>query len=362
MKIQFYLLALVVLSACKKNADPKETTQATFDRTALLENIGQQILPNVHQDFELKTNAFHSSINQLVNTPNLNNLQNAQQLWKEMATSWKKVEVYNIGEIETQFLHSSIDYWPSNIAFINNFIYTDTTSINDTFIKLKGASSKGIAGIEYLLFDPVNGNDSILARMTNSERYRDYMFWTSNELTTRSTTINTTWDFNGNGYAQTFQTDASTGIDSPINELANQLIALTRKVIEQKIGKPLGVFNFDTPQPGKVESLYARHSKELIQQQLAHIHDVFLGGTGVGFDDYLRTLKADHVANSIDQMFTNILSDLDHLNTSIYDGVNNQGTVLDSIYHKGVQLIQLLKTDMASELNIIVTPSDTDGD
>lgn len=129
-----------------------------------------------------------------ITTPTQASLVTLQEAWKNSFLHWKAAEIYNLGAIQSSFIHTRIHQWPVNTAAIDENIMSDTF-IDSDYISTTGANVKGYGAIEYLLFNDIEGN--ILLEFTssvNSERRLQYLTALIQNLREQSDLLRIFWN------------------------------------------------------------------------------------------------------------------------------------------------------------------------
>jgi uncharacterized protein len=173
------------------------------------------------------------------------------------------------------------------------------------------------------------------------------------------------------GYRAIFIGSNGTDIASSTGYLVNQINMELDMLKNAKIAIPLGLQTLNITQPQKTESYYGKHSLELALASLASIENVYMGydtsaQNGLGFDDYLLTIQSntDGVAlhSQIRSQFNQARQKLFNINAPIDAAVNDNTSAVEEAYTALVQILVLLKTDMPSQLGVIINYQDGDGD
>jgi uncharacterized protein len=124
-------------------------------------------------------------------------------------------------------------------------------------------------------------------------------------------------------------------------------------------------------QPDKCESVFGARSMQYANETLKLIENVYLGrklngDNGLGFDDYLEHLKAEYNGGSLNEAINNQFSiaknKLQALPDPLAQQVSTNAAAVDAAYMELVKLLVLLKTDMPSNLGVVITYQDGDGD
>ena len=366
----FFLCAIAfILAGCNGG---ELTQRQNFDRQIILKNIGEnQILP-VHQDFEDRCIDLESKINAFASGQDLASLETMREAWRSAALAWKYCEIFNLGTAKDSLFHNKIYKWPCNPVFIEDFI-SGTDSITPEYIDGKGSTAKGLAAIEYLLFDPAISDADLLATFTsgvNAGRRRAYLVSLGADVRDKSQRLNNEWKPSQGDMVGSFISNVDGGLNGSINELANQMVAVIEQVANNKIGKPIGKASFGIPQPEELEAFRSGRSIEHIRANLASLEAVYSGdfnGTnGPGYDDYLDALYVLHGESPLSEVISGQFLVTDSatvtVNPPMRDALYSQPDELEKLYNQSKRLLVLIKVDMASQLALTITFNDSDGD
>jgi predicted lipoprotein len=107
-------------------------------------------------------------------------------------------------------------------------------------------------------------------------------------------------------------------------------------------------------------------STELMIQQVKAIQNMYLGGTGYGFDDKViasKTMKNGVPLNDvITAEFNTLLPKLTALPNPLSAAIINNNAAVNDVYAEATKLVVLLKVDLSSALAIKISFQDDDGD
>lgn len=354
----FLLIFLLSFIACKD----KENSKGDFDQIALLSDLTDQVILPTISKFESNSTDLNNAIQQLAQSPNEQNLLEVQNQWKNTMLVWKKCQLFNIGEVEKTYLENRIQKWPINTTFIEGNI-ADTVALSNEFIEGIGSTAKGLSAIEYLIFNPDSGNTEIINIIQNEPRKLSYLSALGTNLVANAKAFNQTW----NDYTETFKSATGNDIDASLTLLTNGMISELEKINKNKISNPAGLSG-TVVEGDLVEAKRSEFSKELITSSLENLKSTFISKDTqyIGFDDYLDFLGAEFskeplsekILSQIDKSITSVNQINGPLNKAVVDDAQNVAEAQKAI----LQLLVLIKVDMASSLSATITFSDSDGD
>ncbi|WP_299798992.1 imelysin family protein [uncultured Maribacter sp.] len=284
-------------------------------------------------------------------------LQNA---WKTSFLNWKSNEVFNLGIIQSSFIHTRINQWPINFEAIEENILVEETLDND-FVSSKGANTKGYNAIEYLLFHDTSNIVLIeLTTANNAEKRMQYLLALIENLNEQSIILKEFWG----EVEPSFKSNLETGVNGSQNQVVNAIIAGLESMKGTKIEEAL---NAESDGVTYFEAYRSEISKEALIENLETLNNSYLGDyigeEGFGLDDYLiEVLDRPDIDIAIQEAFQVALNDLYDINGPIEDTLVSDIETLDNLRVDLQTIIGLLKTDFSSAANIVVTFNDTDGD
>jgi uncharacterized protein len=96
------------------------------------------------------------------------------------------------------------------------------------------------------------------------------------------------------------------------------------------------------------------------------LQKIYLGGSGIGLDDYLVAINAKYNGGSLNDAITaqlaTVVSKVSAIPEPYSETVVNNPAPAQSAYDEFQKLILLMKTDMVSAMGILITYTDNDGD
>jgi predicted lipoprotein len=119
-------------------------------------------------------------------------------------------------------------------------------------------------------------------------------------------------------------------------------------------------------QPDLDDTARSGHALSRIKHNLIGMQRLFNGAEQQGFDDYLNFLGANYedatLADALNQRFDAAIEALDAIESPLYQAVADEPEAVLAAYEAIQNLYILIRVDMSSQLSILVTFSDTDGD
>ena len=359
----FFLAITTILVSCKKEDIPESEHEINYYKQAQLQNIFDNEIAVLNQQFVDETSALLTVSSEFSQNITLKNLDALQLQWVKMLLVWKQMELYNIGDISDSFIHSSINYWPSNIEFIEDFIATEPL-IDESFINSKGASSKGISAIEYLIFS--NSEPLVLNSFTsdaNAQNRLNYLIACIENLNVKAQDLQQLW----NTYETDFVNALENNTDGSQNQIINAQVALLEEIIIYKLGFPLGDNNGGSIDIKDLEAFRSETSLQIIKQNIISLERSFTGEFAqtpfrIGFSDYLEQLGYDTLSTTISNQFETCLNTINSIDNTLKQELLSTPENATNLQDEIRNLLVLIKVDMANAIGSTITFNDNDGD
>lgn len=340
--------------------DPPPVTPTTFDREAMLQNIGEAVLIPFHEAFVAEVASLDSVAAVFASDPTEANLMAIQAQWLDTKKSWKQCEVFEILDVKDNFLHNRIDKWPTNQNFLNRNV-SGTDELTEAFVEGSGSTSKGLPALEFLLFTEVGLTDFTSDSLAT--RRLTYIKAMTENLAVRSANLLEVWQ---NGLPE-FISGTENFSKGSLNQLLNSQVGLLEEIINNKLGKPLGKNNGGRIQPDEAEAFTSQLSLPLIEENLKGLKASYEGDISKeGLDDLLDFLEAKQedtdLSEAISSQFDMCFEKLALISEPLSIAVDSQNQAVEDLYQSVRDLLASFKVDAANNLGILITFNDTDGD
>jgi uncharacterized protein len=360
------MIAVVMagLNACKKDEPEPEPPGDTFDRTALLTNFADSMIIPQYTAYDLELDTLAAASNAFVTTTDLTNLYALRAAFQSAYFSYQSVSIFEFGPAESELIRTNCNTFPTDTAQINVNI---TNGTYDLFLA-SNIDAKGFPALDYLLYGRNQSDATIVTLFSTSANRRQYITTLVQHLQTHLQNVLNAWT---TSYRGTFISSNGNSIGSSLGYLVNQLNYDLELIKNAKIGIPLGKMTLNIPVPEKCENYYSGQSVWLAAAALDNIENCYLGRStngndGAGFDNYLDHLGAQYQSQSLNSAIQAKFADAKIKLAAVPDPLSaevvNNPAVVDSAYMAIKRLTVLLKTDMPSNLGIVITYQDTDGD
>lgn len=356
-------VVLILLTGCKKN---KKDDAADFNRSAMLENLSTNHIVPLYSTSFVQTTSLKNSIATFTSNPDLLNLVALQNQFKTAYTAWQAIEVYEFGPAADYVLRSSVNSFPADTVKIKSNVTLGGYDLNVA----SNLRAKGFAALDFLLFGVGTTNSAILDMYTvdiDAAKRKAYLIDLSQNMYDRLNLAHSAWN---SGYASTFISNSGTDLGSSVSLLVNNLSMSLETVRRERIGNALGYIGLVSTgvvTPQYLEAYYSNYSKELMLENLQKTKALYTGGAGIGFDDYLHHIGAKYengnpLADEISHQFDVATNAVQALNPDVKQALLSDVAKVETAFLEVKKLIVLIKLDMASQLGVVISYSDNDGD
>ncbi len=363
--LQSCLLAgLLFFSACNPDGD----NTMDFDRNAMLENLGNNIILPNYADLSDKMNLLQQAATDFTAAPDNTKLTALQAAFKNAYLSWEKCSAFEFGPAMQVSLRMSVNIFPTDSVQIQTNISSGSYNLETA----GNADARGFPAIDYVLHKRSGNNTDVLERFTansNAQGWKTYLLDLVTDTKSLVDVVKNNWEPASGNYLATFISSDGTDVGSSLGELVNQLNYDYEQLKNARIGIPLGKQTLGVVLPDKCEAYYAGYSVELALEQINGIKNLYLGfGTfnGSGLDDYLIALDARHDNQTLDEaiqaQLNLAIAALQNVPDPLSETVVNNEAIVNTAYTELQKQTVLFKTDMPSALSVLITYQDGDGD
>ncbi len=370
MKGLLYLTLITVLSAsiffgCKED-EPENDDNNSFDRKAMLRNLGNNVIIPDYKNFKQKANTLSQSAKKFASNANKQTLKPLREDFKEAYLAWQKVTPYGFGPAKSLALRTNVNTFPADTQEIPKRVKNNNQEWgpydNDT---------KGFPALDYLLYrDSEEAVIDSFKESPHAGNRKSYLKAITKDIAQMAGNVYRKWISSGGDYLKTFSNANGNDKGSSLALLVNQMNFDYEIIKNDKLGIPLGKKSLGDPLPNKVEAYYSGISLKLMITNLNAIENLFLGRydgkNGKGLDDHLDAVDAKrngkNLSNAIVDQFAKARTELKQLDDPLSKAIKNNKTQADKAYEEVQKQVVLIKTDMPSALGVRITYQDNDGD
>lgn len=363
-------LALLFVASTGMYQSCKKTEVAEYDRVELMNNLVENVILPRHIDAQTETHVLYTAAQAFKADASLANFQALRQAWLASKKAYKFIELFNVGDVYDTYMHNKVNKWPCNADFIDAMLQEGTT-LNQTYVDTKGSTAKGLPALEYLLFSPTLSESQMHAQLTSTSDFAarlNLIEAYAEDIYYKAYFLNDYWASTGENYGRTFVVNSpTTGLQSPVNIIANALLAQTERIYASELGQPLGSYNGGTPDETLAEAFRSRESLLCVRASIVSVLETVNGqmdgfSNAASLRNHLIAYKATATANDIESHLSEAITLIDQYNTTLSDGIVSSPQTLHEIRTHLQEVVVLLKTEAFSTLSIVLTFNDNDGD
>lgn len=363
------IILLVSIGLCftfckKKNPTEPEEPVESFDKQGLLQNYADNLILPQYAEFSNALDSLIESYNTFKNTGNSANFIKVKQQFQVAYLKYQYISIFEFGPAEQELVRNNFNVFPTDSVQIKSNINSGTYDLQSA----SNLDAKGFPALDYLFYDLNKTEAQVISSFNASTNKKQYVSDLLTEMRNKTSIIINTWN---TSYKNQFTNSLSTDIGSSIGYLVNQLNYELDYLKNSKIGIPLGKKSLDIAIPEKCELFYSKQSVANALATLKSIENAYLGRgnngiDGKGFDDYLDHLNASYgsttLNSAIKSQFSITQTKLSAIAGSIDSEVIANPNSVNAAYNELVKLLVLLKTDLPSNLGVVITYQDGDGD
>lgn len=364
MKKNLFYLSLVsaiIFTSCKD--DSSLTKNVNFDREGLLSHYAEHIIPRHYKNLNNSVNELDSVWKKYKSDKSESSLIVLQNTMNNTYKAWQYCSVFEIGPAEQLLLRANLNTFPTDTFQIASNISNQNYDLNTA----SNLDAKGLPALDYLIFKykDINSQNSFLSNI-NNQKYIDDII---TDIKERVGFVYNAWIVNG--YSAQFISKNGVDVGSSLGMLVNQLNFDYEIIKNPKVGIPLGKKTMGAILPEMTEAYYSGISKELVLLNIESIQNNFNGNvtaniSGVGLDDYLDAVNAEHngvkLSIKINEQLNIAKQKVAALPENLSDAIKTNSTAVEEAYNEIQKVIIYMKTDMPSALGIMITYQDNDGD
>lgn len=363
------MLLLALNVACEKDENGDKNDGDGFDRKAMLENMGNNIILPDYKAMNEEATALHDAAETFTNSPNNANLNALQDQFKSAYMAWQQVSTYEFGPAERVALRFNMNTFPVNDN-IEEAIRNEETDWGpyDT-------AYKGFPVVDYMLFNHADNDQQIIDSFNQSNyatQRRNYLTAVTQDIRDMINTVYEDWRPSGNDYLNEFVNatgnDAGSSLSNLVNEISYDWEMYLRNA---KVGIPAGERSLGGGTfPEKTEAYYSEISLALAKEQLSSIEKLFLGrydgNNELGLDDHLDAVNAKYsnqdLSEAIKAQFEKASTKLDAIPEPLHESVDQSQSQVSEAYDALQRQVVFFKNDVPSALGVRITYQDNDGD
>lgn len=359
-----FIFSVLVFLACKKNKKEEPEPENPFDKQGMLVNMADNVIMPSYNEFKLSLDSLTNAYNTFKSSGLISDFQTTKQKLHLAYLKYQRAGVFEFGPAENVIVRMNFNVFPTDTPQIKSNIAAGTYNLDAA----SNLDAKGFPALDYLFYGKNKTENQIVQTFTASTNQKQYVSDLLADMSSKINSVINTWN---NSYRTQFINSLNTDVGSSIGFLVNQINYELDYIKNSKIGTPLGKKTLDIAVPEKCEAYYGGQSVQYALESVRTLENMYLGRklngeNGKGFDDYLDHLYAKHngqpLNSTIITQFEVTKEKLAAIQNPLSTQVISNPSVVNTAYTELVKLLVLLKTDMPSNLGVIITYQDGDGD
>jgi uncharacterized protein len=353
-------LTWIALVACVAFASCKKDEEQAFDRKAMLENMASAVIIPQYQTLNNSLAVLQTEANEFIADPTTTTLAALRTQYLLTNSDYQHCAMYSFGPAMDYSIKGAFNTFPTDSSKIE----TNITLGSYTLGSVSNTTAIGFPALDYLLYF---GTDAeIITDFTTAPtalNRKNYLVALVTKMKDEFQPVLNNW--NGS-YKTTFVDADGNDVASSCSYLLNEFVKDIELLKNARVGIPAGQQTGGMTMPSYVEAYYSGNSIAFAKNQLEGLKITFTGGSGSGFDDYIRDVEGEDVtvslADNIITTMNNCIAKLDALAGPLANDVNANAAAVNELYLEIKKLVVYVKTDMTSMLGILITYQDNDGD
>jgi putative iron-regulated protein len=296
------------------------------------QHIAKNVILKDYQNLVADTEKLSQVINQFSIQPTQENLNLAQQSWRDARKYWERSEAFLFGPVDSLGLDPSIDTWPLNIIDLNAVLNSGRT-LDIDFVRNLGVNLQGFHTIEFLLFgNGVNTNQKFIENMTAREI--QYLVSTAAILSQQTRRLAHAWSKNSNpddpstpGFVDII---SQPNLNNPfysspqavLIEYVQGMLGILDEVANGKISDPYGS-DINAANTDLVESPFSWNSISDFSDNIVSVYMIYTGvfdqstqaGRGFGLKDIVAA-EDSALANAVEQRILQAIQNIQNISGS----------------------------------------------
>ncbi len=292
-------------------------------------------------------------------------LQPVQAAWRAARVELGHARPFAFGPWVEGSFGPAVDFWPVRVDVIEAGVVAGVDTSAEGIAAL-GAANKGMPVLEYLVFDPMGGDENVLELLADASRC-DYAAALTADLARNAEALHAAWDPARGAFA-TELADAGTGseaypsVQRALDALVNGVIFALQDVADAKMAVPLGSKSDGFPDPEAVESRFSDNARADISANLRGARNAYLGPPdGPGITDLVAAENPELDAQ-IRSQFEVTLAAIEALQEPLRLMVVQSPGRVETARQQVRTLLRLFEADVAALLGVTVSLNDNDGD
>jgi len=355
MKQKLTKYGLILTAMLSSPLTPAQEVNDSMLQSTIISITDQVILPVFTQALNT-ANDFDDSVRAFCNQPSIDTLASMQNHWKAAMQAWSASTVFRFGPMIEDNIDLKISYQPIRKIQIRENIQSlpnDMASVS--------VSARGLASVEYLVFDRDSTREELLARFLEQPARCAYLALMAHQLVTDFQTLTGAWMDTDSFYSQFTGQAARPSITRPeaLGELVGSINHFLASSLRNKLGRPAGLPD-TVSSPYKAESWRSGNSIENLKAGLSTLGKTISVDRGLA--DLLAASGHQQLARELQDYLELVLLKLDNIQQDLFTAVNDSPGMVEDAYQALKALEKLFEHQINEALDVQIGFSDQDGD
>jgi len=339
--IGFVFICLLFAWACKKNNDV-DIGKSVDKRNALMKSIYENEIKPKNDSLGLLISELKVVYQKFAHKPGPTKLSKVQGKWVEVAKLTAECKLFNITPISRMFYFFNMHSFPVNEDFLNSYPEAFKHSASEDASTF-GVNTKGLAMLEHMFYE----QDSL-------ELYTALACGFIDDLIANQEAICVYWE---NKLHEDFVSSATISINDGYGELINSFVNTIEVSKKERFDKPFGL---NSDQKYEFEAEYSRSSKVLFETTFSYLEYLI----ETYFCQFLIDEGEESLAKCIKAEFKEYNNSFSALSGETFEDVQDTATdsELEAVQDDLLDVLKLIKIDLATAYEVLISFSDADGD
>ena len=345
-------------------------------RLRFIRSVGEGFIVPTYLNMETAAQDLVGLVDNFCAAPEVPKLVETQMKWREVVGLWSESEFVLFGPAARNLVHDDIDVTRGRHGDADR-IEARIAGGGEVVARNLATSTRGIEGVEYLLFGNMEENENVLGDYTaaTGERRCEYLNAITVDLHANIREFSDSWRPDGGNYVNVWNTagDANNTTYPFVQDAVKELMGEMEFVLDDLVNVKIAGHHRGVRRPwvdGRPESWRSGNSIANIRHRIEAAEMIYLGTDrntgqdGFGIDDYLRQTGETGLDAEIQAQFEAVLGALEDLDVTLEAAVDSHPTLLNDAETASRALLRRLKRDLTVEQLDVFFPgfNDADGD
>lgn len=191
-----FLLVLLV-TGCGSTQD--------VDREAILESLGEEVIAPAYGMVAAEADSLARSAERFAESPSDSSLDAARSAWLDASLAWESTRAFELGPVPIMQTASRVSFRPLRPGVIERAI-ADADTLDSTYVSDLSVAAKGLAAVEYLLFEDPEAmtGEALIGEGSELQQRRRYLSLAARQAAEQAQELYDAWRPEAGDYADTW--------------------------------------------------------------------------------------------------------------------------------------------------------------